>query len=150
MKCLALKPLRNACSFGGREVEVQIAEGAAMVKPLEDGSTGTSRDMLEGDLMDIFETENARAEKLSPGVVGTALCNQLQLQLDLKARWHAAHVRKCRVIAEMLTERAVLEGALADDRALSGAKNPLLKYALGHSGGAVGRLFNRQKRRRAC
>lgn len=119
-----------------------------MVKPLEDGSTRASPDVLEGDLMDIFETENARAEKLSPGVVGTALCNQLQL--DLKARWHAAHVRKCRVIAEMLTERAVLEGALADDRALSGAKNLLLKYALGHSGGAVGRLFNRQKRRRAC
>ena len=40
-------------------------------------------------------------------------------------------LRKCRAIAEMLTERAILKKALPEDRILSGAKNLLLKYALG-------------------
>ena len=40
-------------------------------------------------------------------------------------------LRKCRAIAEMLTERAILKDALPHDRVLSGAKNLLLKYALG-------------------
>ena len=40
-------------------------------------------------------------------------------------------LRKCRAIAKMLTERAILKDALPHDRVLSGAKNLLLKYALG-------------------
>ena len=40
-------------------------------------------------------------------------------------------LRKCRAIAKMLTERAILKDALPHDRVLSGAQNLLLKYALG-------------------
>ena len=39
--------------------------------------------------------------------------------------------RKCRAIAEMLTERAILRQALPHDRVLFGAHNLFLKYALG-------------------
>lgn len=42
--------------------------------------------------------------------------------------WLSQRHRKCRIIAEMLTERVVLESALQHDRVLSGAKNLLLKY----------------------
>ena len=38
--------------------------------------------------------------------------------------------RRCRSIAEMLTERAMLEDVPPSDRVLTGAKNLLLKYAL--------------------
>ena len=131
------------------QVEVQVTDRAAIVRPLEDTSTRASRDLLEGDLMDIFEGENARAEKLRPGSVGTSLLNveldsvscaghsaQLlsffQLVHGLKGMW--SKVRKCRVIAKMLTERAILQGVLSDDRLLSGAKSLLMKYALGDSG----------------
>ena len=40
-------------------------------------------------------------------------------------------LRKCRAIAKMLTERAILKDALPHDRVLSGAKILLMKYALG-------------------
>ena len=132
-------------------MEVQVTDRAAIVRPLEDTSTRASRDLLEGDLMDIFEGENARAEKLSPGSVGTSLLNveldsvscaghsaQLlsffQLIHRLNGMSLSSKLRKCRVIAKMLTERAVLQGVLSDDRLLSGAKSLLMKYALGDSG----------------
>ena len=38
--------------------------------------------------------------------------------------------RRCRSIAEMLTERAVLQDVAPNNRVLAGAKNLLLKYAL--------------------
>ena len=38
--------------------------------------------------------------------------------------------RRCRSIAEMLTERAMLQDVPPSDRVLAGAKNLLLKYAL--------------------
>ena len=38
--------------------------------------------------------------------------------------------RRCRSIAEMLTERAMLQDVAPSDRVLAGAKNLLLKYAL--------------------
>ena len=38
--------------------------------------------------------------------------------------------RRCRSIAEMLTERAMLEDVAPNNRVLAGAKNLLLKYAL--------------------
>ena len=44
----------------------------AIVKPLEDIPAS---DVLEGDLMDILDMEDTRAEKLSPGTVGTPLCS---------------------------------------------------------------------------
>ena len=120
-----------------------------MVRPVEaaPGSMG------EGDLLDMFEAEDASAEALSLGGCGIwdvaswqVLWSTRRLILSLLA------LRKCRAISKMLTERAILKDALPHERVLSGAKNLLLKYALGSfvNEAVSGRNQNASVRSRGC
>ena len=109
-------------------MQVRIVDQAAIVRPV-DAAPGST---VEGDLLDIFEAEDASAEALSLG--GCGMWDLVSWQVLWSSRRlclsHLA-LRKCRAIAKMLTERAILKDALPHDRVLSGAKNLLLKYALG-------------------
>ena len=116
-------------SYALAKVEVRIADQAAIVRPL-DAARGS---MEQGDLLDIFETEGARALSLGGfcnGFVFGIWFTAASVVLLLACHVHYA-LRKCRAIAKMLTERAILKDALPRDRILSGANNLLQKYALG-------------------
>eukprot|EP00434_Breviolum_minutum_P028224 symbB.v1.2.024968.t2/scaffold2399.1/size80101/4 len=110
-----MRPLIAAASayisvlYRGR-VQVQVVDGTAIVKQL---GTDEGNDLPDLDLLSFVRVEDAkqRAKQLNlgPGKRDTP---------------------RCRSIAEMLTERAMLEDVAPNNRVLAGAKNLLLKYAL--------------------
>ena len=105
-------------------MQVRLEDQAAILKPV-DAERGS---VLNDDLLDMLEMDDESAETLSLGGLSSRFHGpSTQFLLSVCGR----PIRKCRAIAEMLIERAILKDALPHDRVLSGAKNLLLKYALG-------------------